>query len=48
MYRLEYKSLHTDFKRHGDWFKSKELIEVWVIELNKEYKYDLYHWISEN
>jgi hypothetical protein len=47
MYRLEYRSLHTDFKSHGNWFESKKLIEDWVIELNKEYKEDLFHWIGE-
>lgn len=47
MYRLEYKSLHTNFKSHGNWFESKKLIEDWVIELNKEYKEDLFHWIGE-
>ena len=47
MYRIEYKSLHTDFKSHGNWFESKELIEDWVINLNKEYKVDLFHWIGE-
>lgn len=47
MYRLEYISFHTDFKSHGNWFESKKLIEDWVIELNKEYKEDLFHWIGE-
>jgi hypothetical protein len=47
MYRLEYRSLHTDFKSHGNWFESKKLIEDWVIKLNKEYKEDLFHWIGE-
>ena len=38
-------NLSTDV--HGNWFESKKLIEYWVIELNKEYKEDLFHWIGE-
>ena len=45
-YRIEWTSLSINYKGNGDWFESKKLLELWVIEMNKQYRGVIHHWIS--
>ena len=47
-YRIEWTSLLTNYKGNGDWFESEKLLELWVIEMNKQYRGVIHHWISTN
>ena len=48
-YRIQWKSLLTDYTSHGGWFgtKDKKLLETWIKESNKKYKGELHHWLVE-
>lgn len=45
-YRIEWISLHTGIKGHGDWYESKKFVEDLIEYSNKLYKEDEKHTIG--
>ena len=46
-YRVEWKFLKSNISSHGDWFNSKQFIKDWVDYGNKNWGYEIIHWIGE-
>ena len=46
MYRIEWESLLTGHKGHGDWYRSKKFIKDWVDYLNNRHKDEIVHSIG--
>ena len=46
-YRIQWKSLLTDYTSHGDWFSidKKKMLEINVKEMNEKYKGKIHHWL---
>lgn len=48
-YRIQWKSLLTGYKSHGDWFSmdKKQMLEITVKKMNETYKNEIVHWLVE-
>jgi hypothetical protein len=48
-YRIQWKSLLTEYTGHGDWFSmdKKQMLEINVKEINETYKDEIHHWLVE-
>jgi len=48
-YRIQWKSLLTEYISHGDWFSidKKPMLENNIKKMNKEYEDEIIHWLVE-
>jgi hypothetical protein len=47
MYRIEWKSLITNYTSHGDWFdaKDKQILEDHIKYMNEKHFGEIKHWL---